>query len=57
MSMLVSEADQHTIRRLARDIAVENNRDPNRLNDGVMGFLSAAEALSRGETAVSNLSL
>jgi hypothetical protein len=51
------EANRHTIRRRARDIAVENHWDPKWLNDGVMGFLSAAEAQSRGETAVSNLSL
>ena len=39
----VFEADRQTIRRLARDIAAENDWDPNWLNDGVKGFLSAAD--------------
>jgi hypothetical protein len=40
----VFEADRHTIRRLARDIAEENNWDPDWLNDGARGFLSAEDA-------------
>jgi hypothetical protein len=40
----VFEADRHTIRRLAKEIAEENDWDPNWLNDGVKGFLSAADA-------------
>ena len=40
----VFEADRTTVRRLARDIAEEYDWDPNWLNDGVKGFLSAADA-------------
>jgi hypothetical protein len=40
----VFEADRQTIRRLAKDIAEENDWDANWLNDGVKGFLSAADA-------------
>jgi hypothetical protein len=40
----VFEADRQTIRRLARDIAEENEWDPNWLNDGVKRFLSAADS-------------
>lgn len=40
----VFEADKQTIRRLARDIAKENDWDPDWLNDGVKGFLSAADS-------------
>jgi predicted nucleotidyltransferase len=46
----VFEADRHTIRRLARDIAEENGWDPNWLNDGVNGFLSAKDASSEAKT-------
>jgi predicted nucleotidyltransferase len=40
----VFEVDRSTIRRLAKEIAEENDWDPNWLNDGVKGFLSAADA-------------
>lgn len=40
----VFEVDKQTIRRLAKDIAEENDWDANWLNDGVKGFLSAADA-------------
>lgn len=40
----VFEADRHTVRRFARQIAEENDWDPNWLNDGVKGFLSAADS-------------
>jgi hypothetical protein len=40
----VFEADRHTVRRLARQIAEENDWDVNWLNDGVKGFLSAADS-------------
>jgi hypothetical protein len=39
----VFEADKQIIRRLARDIAEENDWDPDWLNDSVKGFLSAAD--------------
>jgi hypothetical protein len=39
----VFEADKQTIRRLAHQIAEERDWDPNWLNDGVKGFLSAAD--------------
>jgi hypothetical protein len=39
----VFEADRQTIRRLAREIAEEHDWDSNWLNDGVKGFLSAAD--------------
>lgn len=42
----VFEADRQTIRRLAREIAEEHDWDPNWLNDGVKGFLSAADSRS-----------
>jgi hypothetical protein len=37
----VFEADKATVRRLARQIAAENDWDEDWLNDGVKGFLSA----------------
>lgn len=40
----VFEADRQTVRRLAREIAEENDWDPNWLNDGVKGFLSAVDS-------------
>ena len=39
----VFEADRHIVRRLAREIAEEKGWDPNWLNDGVKGFLSAVD--------------
>jgi hypothetical protein len=39
----VFEADRQTVRRLAREIAEEKGWDPAWLNDGVKGFLSAAD--------------
>jgi hypothetical protein len=39
----VFEADKQTIRRLAKEIAEENDWDPNWLNDGVKGFLSVVD--------------
>jgi len=39
----VFEADRQTVRRLAQGIAEENGWDPDWLNDGVKGFLSAAD--------------
>jgi hypothetical protein len=40
----VFEADKQTIRRLARDMAEDHGWDPEWLNDGVKGFLSASDA-------------
>jgi hypothetical protein len=40
----VFEADKQTIRRLAHDMAEEHGWDSDWLNDGVKGFLSAADA-------------
>jgi hypothetical protein len=39
----VFEADRQTVRRLAREIAEEKGWNPNWLNDGVKGFLSAVD--------------
>jgi len=39
----VFEADKQTVKRLAQEIADENGWDPDWLNDGVKGFLSAAD--------------
>ena len=39
----VFEADKQTVRRLARQIAEEKGWDPDWLNDGVKGFLSAVD--------------
>lgn len=43
----VFEADRATVRRLASDIADEKGWDRNWLNDGVKGFLSAADSRSK----------
>jgi hypothetical protein len=43
----VFEADRMTIRRLAADMAAENDWDTNWLNDGVKGFLSARDRASK----------
>lgn len=43
----VFEADRATVRRLTGDIADEKGWDRNWLNDGVKGFLSAADSRSR----------
>jgi len=40
----VFEADKQTVRRLAKEIAEANGWDDDWLNDGVKGFLSAADA-------------
>ena len=45
----VFEADKQIVRRLARDIAEENDWDPDWLNDGVKGFLSAADGSSQAK--------
>lgn len=40
----VFESDKQTVRRLAQQLAEENDWDPDWLNDGVKGFLSSADA-------------
>jgi hypothetical protein len=40
----VFESDRQTVRRIAAEIAEETGWDPDWLNDGVKGFLSAADA-------------
>ncbi len=45
----VFEADRQTVRRLAREIAEEKGWDPAWLNDGVKGFLSAADSSSQSK--------
>jgi hypothetical protein len=39
----VFEADKETVRRLAREIAEDKGWDPDRLTDGVKGFLSVVD--------------
>lgn len=39
----LGRADRATVRRLARQISDDNGWDPDWLNDGVKGFLSAAD--------------
>jgi hypothetical protein len=45
----VFEADRQSVRRLAREIAEEKGWDPAWLNDGVKGFLSAADTSPRAK--------